>query len=150
MILNYIFRFPAKDPVAYHEFTFGKSYTYLCSTLTMRGWDILPIKSSAQVALFSLLVFGTLTYLHWEAMLISYLSTRKIVLPFQNIPELISKTQYRIILSPGSSYEDDFRKLKGISFCMSSSDCCYIRDSWLCKHIPFQPPHNHGCKDSYV
>ena len=75
----------------------------------MRGWDILPGKSSAQVALFSLLVFGTLIYLHWEAMLISYLSTRKIVLPFQNIPELISKTQYRIILSPGSSYEDDFK-----------------------------------------
>ena len=75
----------------------------------MRGWDILPSKSSAQVALFSLLVFGTLTYLHWEAMLISYLSTRKIVLPFQDIPELVSKTQYRIILSPGSSYEDDFK-----------------------------------------
>ena len=46
----------------------------------------------------SLLFFGTLIYSHWEAMLISYLSTRVIVLPFNDIPELVSKTQYRIIL----------------------------------------------------
>ena len=110
------FRFPAKDPVAYHEYTLGKSYVYLLNTLTMRGVDILPVKPSAMVAVFSLLFFGTIMYLHWEAMLISYLSTRVIVLPFDNIPELISKTQFRIILSPGSSYEDDFKTATGLVF----------------------------------
>ena len=82
----------------------------------MRGVDILPVKPSAMVAVFSLLFFGTIMYLHWEAMLISYLSTRVIVLPFDNIPELISKTQFRIILSPGSSYEDDFKTATGLGF----------------------------------
>ena len=95
--------------MAYHEFTLGKSYVYILNTLTMRGVDILPVKPSAMVAVFSFLFFGTIMYLHWEAMLISYLSTRVIVLPFNNIPELISKTQFRIVLTPGSSYEDDFK-----------------------------------------
>ena len=39
-------------------------------------------------------------------MLISYLATRKIVLPFNNIPELVSKSSFRIVLTPGSSNED--------------------------------------------
>ena len=73
----FCFRFGGKDDYFY-EFTLGKSYVYLCSTLTMRGWDVLPIKISARTALFSLLFFGTLIYLHWEAMLISYLATRVI------------------------------------------------------------------------
>ena len=75
----------------------------------MRGWSDLPGKPAAKIALYSLLFFGTLMYLHWEAMLISYLSTRVTVLPFNNIPELISQSQFRIVLTPGSSYEDDFK-----------------------------------------
>ena len=42
-------------------------------------------------------------------MLISYLATRKIVLPFNNIPELVSKSSFRIALTTGSSYEDAFK-----------------------------------------
>ena len=75
----------------------------------MRGWNIWPIKPAAEIAVFSLLFFGTIMYLHWEAMLISYLATRVTILPFSNVPELISKTNFRIILTPGSSYEDDFK-----------------------------------------
>ena len=102
-------RFPKKDPVGFHDFTLGKSYVYVSSALTMRGWSNLPVKPGARVALFSLLFFGTMTYWHWEAMLISYLSTRITVLPFDNIPELIALSQYRILLVPGSSDQEDFR-----------------------------------------
>ena len=42
-------------------------------------------------------------------MLISYLATRKIVLPFNNIPELVSKSSFRIALIPGTYYEDAFK-----------------------------------------
>ena len=42
-------------------------------------------------------------------MLVSYLSTRVIVLPFKSIPELVSMSQFRILLMPGSSYEDAFK-----------------------------------------
>ena len=101
-------RFGGKDP-AYHEFTIGKCYVYLCSTLIMRGWNILPSKLSSQIALFSLLFFGTMLFWHWEAMLISYLAKRVIPLPFKDIPDLISNTQFRIILTPGSFPEDAFK-----------------------------------------
>ena len=101
-------RFGGKDP-AHHEFTIGKSYVYLCSTLTMRGWSVLPSKLPARIALFSLLFFGTMIFWHWEAMLISYLATRVISLPFKTIPELLTNTQIRILLTPGTSFEDSFK-----------------------------------------
>ena len=75
----------------------------------MRGWNILPSKLPSQVALFSLLFFGTIMFWHWEAMLISYLATRVISLPFKDIPDLVSNTQFRIILQPGTSFEDAFK-----------------------------------------
>ena len=88
----------------------------------MRGWSDLPVKPAAQIALYSLLFFGTLMYLHWEAMLISYLSTRVTVLPFNNIPELISQSQFRIVLLPGSSFEDDFKTATDPDWVISWND----------------------------
>ena len=46
---------------------------------------------------------------HWEAMLISYLATKTISLPFKDITELVENTQFRIILRPGSTVEDAFK-----------------------------------------
>ncbi len=48
-------------------------------------------------------------YWHWEAMLISYLATRVVSLPFNDINEIVTKTNYRIIITPGSANEDFFR-----------------------------------------
>ena len=104
----FLLRFGEKDP-AYHEFTVGKCYVYLCSTLTMRGWKPLPSKLAAQIALCSLLFFGTMIYWHWEAMLLSYLAIKVTSLPFIDIPDLVSNTEFRIILTPGSSSEDSFK-----------------------------------------
>ena len=101
-------RFEGKDLV-FHEFTIGKCYVYLCSTLTMRGWNTLPSKLPGRIALFSLLFFGTMIFWHWEAMLISYLATRVISLPFKDIPDLVTNTKFRIILIPGTSFEDAFK-----------------------------------------
>ena len=75
----------------------------------MRGWSTLPSKLPAKIALFSLLFFGTMIFWHWEAMLISYLATRVISLPFKDIPDLVSNTQFRIILRPGTTFEDSFK-----------------------------------------
>ena len=75
----------------------------------MRGWNTLPSKLPARIALFSLIFFGTMIFWHWEAMLISYLAKRVISLPFKDIPDLISNTQFRIILTPGSFPEDAFK-----------------------------------------
>ena len=75
----------------------------------MRGWNTLPSKLPAQIALFSLLFFGTMIFWHWEAMLISFLATRVISLPFKDIPDLVANTQFQIILRPGTSFEDAFK-----------------------------------------
>ena len=75
----------------------------------MRGWSILPSKPAAQLALFSLLFFGTMMFWHWEAMLISYLATRVKVMPFNDIADLVSNTDFRIIVLPSSSMEDAFK-----------------------------------------
>ena len=46
---------------------------------------------------------------HWQAMLISYLSKRVVELPFNNIPELLANTNFRIAVLPGSYHEDAFK-----------------------------------------
>ena len=46
---------------------------------------------------------------HWQAMLISYLSKRVTALPFNNIPELLENSNFRIAVMPGGYYEDVFK-----------------------------------------
>ena len=52
---------------------------------------------------------GVVIYYYWEAMLVSYLSTRFIVLPFTNIRELMENSDYRIGLIRGTSHEAYFK-----------------------------------------
>ena len=52
---------------------------------------------------------GVVTYYHWEAMLVSYLSTRITVLPFTTIGEMLKESDYRIGLMPGTIQEDFFK-----------------------------------------
>ena len=51
LIFLSIFRFPTPDP-SYHEFTFGKCYTYVFSALTLRSWDIMPETIKARIGVF--------------------------------------------------------------------------------------------------
>lgn len=55
------------------------------------------------------MIFGAVLYWHWEAMLISYLATRVITLPFNGIETLLSQSDFNIALNPGTSYEDAFK-----------------------------------------
>ena len=75
----------------------------------MRGWSVVPEKISGQIAFAVLFYASILLYYHWEAMLISYLATRVIVLPFNNIRELVDQSTFVISLFPGSSYMDSFK-----------------------------------------
>ena len=38
-----------------------------------------------------------------------FLATRVISLPFKDIPDLVSNTEFRIILRPGTAFEDAFK-----------------------------------------
>ena len=75
----------------------------------MRGWNTLPSKLPARIALVSLIFLGTMIFWHWEAELISYLAIRVIPLPFKDITDLMDNTQFRIIFLPGSTAEDAFK-----------------------------------------
>ena len=50
-----------------------------------------------------------LIYYHWEAMLVSYLSTRKTIMPFSTLSELYHGTDLRVAVRPSTSWEDNFR-----------------------------------------
>ena len=55
------------------------------------------------------MLFSAIIYWNWEAMLISYLSTRFITLPFYGVKSLIEKSDYQIALWPGTAFEDTFK-----------------------------------------
>ena len=115
MILFHLYfspsRFGGKD-AEYEEFTVAKCYIYLCSTLTMRGWSDLPSKLAAKIAVVSLIFFGTMLWWYWEAMLLAYLATRTVSLPFKDLSDLVTNTEFRIILLSGSLHEAHFRTSK--------------------------------------
>ena len=54
---------------------------------------------------------GVLIYYHWEAMLVSYLSTRFTILPFKDINGLMM-TDYKIGVKVGANQQDYFRLSK--------------------------------------
>ena len=70
---------------------------------------------------------------HWEAMLISYLSKRVTTLPFNNIPELLENTDFRIALLPGAYEEDVFKY---------ATDHHWKR-AWKERIEPFIPEYNY-------
>jgi hypothetical protein len=52
---------------------------------------------------------GMIFYWHWEAMLVSYLATRVLTLPFHGLPELLRTSTFRVAIIPASSQEDNFK-----------------------------------------
>ena len=84
-------------------------FVFLLSALTARGPDFWPTKFSSQIVAFTLLIFGILTYYFWEAMLVSYLSSKMIVMPFHSVDELISNTNFKVAVLSGSYQEDSIR-----------------------------------------
>ena len=92
------------------EFGFLKSYVFVFSSVPFaRGWNIEPIYIRGRIAFLSVILAGVLLYMHWEAQLISKLTSRKISLPFSNLAELMEKTDRNIILYPGSFASDMFK-----------------------------------------
>ena len=64
---------------------------------------------STRIVFLAIIVASALIYWHWEAMLVSYLATRKTVLPFGSLQEMYSNTPFRLALIPSTTYEDNFK-----------------------------------------
>ena len=56
-----------------------------------------------------MLIAATLIFYLWEAMLVTYLSSRKTIMPFNTMEEMYLKTNFRLALIPNSAYEDTFK-----------------------------------------
>ena len=48
-------------------------------------------------------------FYYWQAILITYLTSRKMTMPFSTIEDLYHKTNFRLALIPNSAHEDDFK-----------------------------------------
>ena len=55
------------------------------------------------------MIFGTVLSFYWRAMLTSSLAKRVIVLPFDSMATLLTKSDFQIAINPKSADEDAFR-----------------------------------------
>jgi len=53
------------------------------------------------------LLGGAIIYWQWEAMVTSYLSARKIVLPFKDLNGLLKTSDFKIAATPGPPFLND-------------------------------------------
>ncbi len=49
------------------------------------------------------MLFGVIMYYHWVVMLYTFLSSRVMTLPFQDLDSLVLNTDYRIAIIPDSA-----------------------------------------------
>ncbi|XP_059081679.1 glutamate receptor ionotropic, kainate glr-3-like isoform X2 [Tigriopus californicus] len=92
------------------EFTLSKSFCFVAGAMTIaRGWNTTPWRIQNRILFFSVMLGGTLIYWHWEAMIISFLAVRTTVLPFSSMEEMLTKTDFKVAVQPGTSYVDTFR-----------------------------------------
>jgi hypothetical protein len=89
--------------------TLKECYTFMFVTMIQRSWPSEPTSIAARSVFGCIIIFASVCFWYWEAMLVSYLATKVIVLPFTSIPELIKSTDYRVAVNPGSSQEDSFK-----------------------------------------
>ncbi len=94
----------------------GQAYSVAYIALVMMGSSHVPLKMSTRILFFSIIGTAAMIYWHWEAMLVSYLSNRKTVLPFRDLRDMYQSTDFRLALIPDTSFEDKFKYSKDSLF----------------------------------
>ena len=87
---------------------FGAVY----EALLLLGSSLEPIKVPTRIVFLSILLCAALLYWHWEAMLVSYLATRKTTIPFTTVTDMYLNTDFRLALIPSTTFEDNFKYSK--------------------------------------
>ena len=65
-------------------------------SLLMLGCDTVPDSFRSRIVFIVVLIMGMVLYWLWEAMLISYFSSANIILEFNNLEELLSKSKTKV------------------------------------------------------
>ena len=78
------------------------------------GTELNPQRAPSRILLLSFVLAAFLLMKHWEAILISFLATQTVNLPFINIEDLFKNTDMRLVIMPGGMIENDFRYSEGL------------------------------------
>ena len=92
------------------------SYASTLRGLILLGWPERPTRISVRIVFISISAVGFMLYLQWEAMLISYLSARRTLMPFQDVESLLRNTDYQIYVRVIIVHKDIENQLYKIIF----------------------------------
>ena len=73
-------------------------YCFAFKALLMQGWSKTPESYQNRIAFVSVMISAMVLYWSWEAMIISYLSVNKEVIPYKSFEELLSSSSDKVIL----------------------------------------------------
>ena len=104
-VLFYVSKFAEEIQGMKIEESYGAVYV----ALLLLGSSHDPVKYSTRIAFVCMLLAAALIYWHWEAMLVSYLATRKTVMPFTSVTDMYLNTDFRLALIPSTTFEDNFK-----------------------------------------
>ena len=99
-----------QDSTQKSNFDWGHGIRFVTQSVLMIGDMSMKGKLSTQIAFVSVVFGGMVIYNLWDAMLMSFLASRKTYLPFQTIEELLENSHYKLVLSKNAGvYLDRFR-----------------------------------------
>ena len=107
-VIFFISKMSDDDKVADLPESFGAVYV----ALLLLGSTLEPVKIPTRIVFLSILLCAALLFWHWEAMLVSYLATRKTVMPFTTVTDMYLSTNFRLALIPSTTFEDNFKYSK--------------------------------------
>ena len=71
-------------------------YCLAYKAILMQGWNNTPQSYQNRIAFVYVMIAGMLLYWHWEAMLISYLAVKKVVIPYKSFEQLLSSSNDKV------------------------------------------------------
>ena len=74
----------------------SESFNIVYRSLLMLGCTTVPYSFRNRIVFIVILVMGMVLYWLWEAMLISYFSAANIILEFNNLEELLTKSKSKV------------------------------------------------------
>jgi hypothetical protein len=80
------------------KFRLRDCYCFAYKTVLLQGWNTTPSSFQNRIAFISVMIAGMVFYWHWEAMVISFLAVRKIILPYESFEQLLSSSNDKVIL----------------------------------------------------
>ena len=80
--------------------------------LMARSWNTEPKSVHGQVLFVVVCFAGFIVYAHWEATLISFLSVKKLILPFSSLNDLHMNTNFKLVVFPKTNHEELFKMSK--------------------------------------